>query len=311
MALSGVVAITPTPFTPDGAVDLPGLPRLVERFSAWGVRGLVLLGLMGEAPALTSGERRQVIEGIVAAAAGRVPVVVGVSHAAARQAAALARQAEQLGAAAVMALAPSAPGFDRDEVVVDHFRALGDAVSIPLILQDYPPGSGTTLTPALLARLRQAVPQFQYLKLEDAPSPLKMARVREALGAGLPIFGGLGGLYFLEELMAGACGTMTGFAYPDALAAVYAAWDEGNPHAAARAFDRFLPLIRFEYQPQIGLLIRKEILRRRGALAAATARLPAAPLDPLVLTMLDDVLRRVGLDPGTGADLRLDPPEGL
>lgn len=293
---AGVLSITPTPFTEDGALDLAGLPRLVEFFLGCGVSGLTLLGLMGEAPALTNDERRQVIEGMVAATAGRVPIIVGCSHPVSRQAAALARQAEQLGATAVMAMPPPASGFDRDTVVDDHFRAISDATSLPLVIQDYPPGSGTVLTPARIAELFESVERFQYLKLEEAPSPVKMAEVRRRLGDRLPIFGGLGGLYYLDELAQGAAGTMTGFAYPDVLAAMTRAHQSGDRTGAARLFDRCLPLIVFEYQPSLGLAIRKELLRRRGALATAVTRLPPQRLDSETLTALEKVLERVNPD---------------
>jgi 4-hydroxy-tetrahydrodipicolinate synthase len=294
---SGVLSITATPFTDDGELDAAGLPRLVEFFLRCGVSGLTLLGLMGEAPALTPDERRRVIEGVVAAANGRVPIIVGCSHAVTRQAAALARQAEQLGAAAVMVMPPPATGFERDQAVRDHFRAVGEAVSLPLIIQDYPPGSGTVLTPAMLVALAQSVERFRCLKLEDTPSALKIAQVRALLGDGLPIFGGLGGLYYLDELAQGAVGTMTGFAYPDLLAAIHRAHAQGQPEQAAALFDRYLPLIVFEYQPHIGLAIRKELLRRRGALASAYARIPPARLDAVTAASLDAVLHRLALDP--------------
>jgi 4-hydroxy-tetrahydrodipicolinate synthase len=292
---TGVLSITPTPFTDDGAVDVAGLPRLVEFFIGCGVAGLTLMGLMGEAPALTNDERRQVIEGVVAAAAGRVPIIVGCSHAVTRQAAALARQAEALGAAAVMVMPPPAAGFDRDAVVDDHFRTVSEATGLPLIIQDYPPGSGTVLTPAHIADLFEKVERFQVLKLEEAPSPLKIAQVRALLGDRLPIFGGLGGLYYLDELAQGARGTMTGFAYPDVLAAIFAAHRRGDTDRAAQLFDRCLPLIVFEYQPHIGLAIRKELLRRRGALASAVARVAPARLDEVTRARLEAVVRRLDL----------------
>jgi 4-hydroxy-tetrahydrodipicolinate synthase len=207
----------------------------------------------------------------------------------------LARQAESRGAAAVMVMPPPAPRFDRDEVVDEHFRAIGDAISIPLIIQDYPPGSGTTLTPTHIAALFDRIERFQVLKLEDAPSPLKMAQVRQHLGDRLPIFGGLGGLYYLDELAEGARGTMTGFAYPDVLVAIHRAFGAGDLNRASQLFDRYLPLVVFEYQPHIGLAIRKEILRRRGALASAQTRLAPHQLDPATTSRLEAALDRLHL----------------
>jgi 4-hydroxy-tetrahydrodipicolinate synthase len=140
--------------------------------------------------------------------------------------------------------------------------------------------------------------QARTVKLEDPPTPPKIAALLAAEPA-LSVFGGLGGVSVLGELRSGACGTMTGFAYPEILAAVRRATEAGDRGRAARVFDRYLPLIQFEGQPGIGLAIRKEILRRRGAIATAIARLPRASIDAATAEELDDVLDRVGIRPGS------------
>ena len=93
------------------------------------------------------------------------------------------------------------------------------------------------------------------------------------------IFGGLGGVFLLEELMAGATGAMTGFAFPEILVEIVTLYRAGDVDGAADVFYRAVPLMRFEFQEGIGMAIRKEVLRRRGALAAAATRAPAAGLD--------------------------------
>src|SRR6185369_14816512 len=93
------------------------------------------------------------------------------------------------------------------------------------------------------------------------------------------IFGGLGGMFFLEELKRGAAGTMTGFAFTEILVAVYQAFAAGRVEEADQIFDHYLPLIRFENQPVINLSIRKELLYRRGAIASPALRKPFAGLD--------------------------------
>ena len=91
------------------------------------------------------------------------------------------------------------------------------------------------------------------------------------------IFGGLGGVFLLEELIAGATGAMTGFAFPEILVRIVTLYRAGEVDAAADVFYRAVPLMRFEFQEGIGMAIRKEVLRRRGALAsAATRRQPPA-----------------------------------
>ena len=87
----------------------------------------------------------------------------------------------------------------------------------------------------------------------------------------MAIFGGLGGVYFFEELSRGADGAMTGFPYPEALGAIREHFVAGRRDEARSLFYRWLPLIRYETQPGAipgtSMAIRKEILRRRGWIA--------------------------------------------
>jgi 4-hydroxy-tetrahydrodipicolinate synthase len=104
------------------------------------------------------------------------------------------------------------------------------------------------------------------------------------------VLGGLGGVFLLEELLVGAAGVMTGFAYPEVLVQIVNHYRAGRVDDAAAVFYRFLPLLRFEAQEGIGLAIRKELFRRRGALADASTRAPGAVLDDATRAALDRVL---------------------
>jgi 4-hydroxy-tetrahydrodipicolinate synthase len=104
------------------------------------------------------------------------------------------------------------------------------------------------------------------------------------------ILGGLGGVALMQELDAGSSGTMTGFALPDVLVRVVAAHRSGQVETARRVFEEYLPLIVFEAQPGAGVALRKEILRRRGAIAHATVRQPAPLPDPVSLRSLERLL---------------------
>jgi 4-hydroxy-tetrahydrodipicolinate synthase len=110
----------------------------------------------------------------------------------------------------------------------------------------------------------------------------------------LGIFGGLGGVFLLEELMAGATGAMTGFAYPEILVKIVKAYHAGDVDGAAAAFYPYVPLMRFEFQEGIGMAIRKEVLKRRGVITCADIRLPGAKLDATTLAALDRVLAYSG-----------------
>jgi 4-hydroxy-tetrahydrodipicolinate synthase len=181
------------------------------------------------------------------------------------------------------------------EAIVRHFSALAEAVDVEIVVQDYPPISGYTMEPALLARIAREIPRARTIKLEDPPTPFKTSRILEQAGdLEVRIFGGLGGVFLLEELMAGATGAMTGFAFPEVLVKIVAQYRAGDIDAAADVFYRAVPLMRFEFQEGIGMAIRKEVLRRRGALAAATTRAPAAQLDRTTREALDRVIAWVG-----------------
>jgi 4-hydroxy-tetrahydrodipicolinate synthase len=144
-----------------------------------------------------------------------------------------------------------------------------------------------------LARLLAEVPTAEAVKLEEAPTPPKLTRLRALAPRRAAIFGGLGGVYFFEELSRGADGAMTGFPYPEALRAIREHFVAGARAEARALFYRWLPLIRFESQPGAvpgtSLAIRKEILRRRGWIRSAYVRHPAAPPDAATLEELTEV----------------------
>jgi 4-hydroxy-tetrahydrodipicolinate synthase len=148
------------------------------------------------------------------------------------------------------------------------------------------------MEPSLLAEIAREIPRARTIKLEDPPTPFKTSRILAACGE-IPvrIFGGLGGVFLLEELLAGATGAMTGFAFPEILVKVVALFRAGRVDEAAADFYRAVPLMRFEFQEGIGMAIRKEVLHRRGALASAATRAPAAVLDQPTRDALERVLK--------------------
>src|SRR5262249_9437017 len=156
------------------------------------------------------------------------------------------------------------------DAVAKHFADVAWSADVPIIVQDYPPISGYAMEPALLARIARDVPAARTIKLEDPPTPFKTTKIlQQTDGLDVTIFGGLGGVFLLEELMAGAAGAMTGFAFPAILVRVVSLFRAGQIDEAADIFYRKVPLMRFEFQEGIGMAIRKEVLRRRGALAHA------------------------------------------
>ncbi len=298
MAFQGVYSIIPTAFSDSGDFDEASQRRVVDLFINKGANGLTALGVTGEVARLEDHERAKVLDVVIKQAAGRVPIIAGTSADGTRTCIAHTRQAKDLGAAAVMVSPPRMPKLN-SAAVVAHYKALADAVDLPIIVQDYPPIAGFAMEPALLARIAKEIPSARTIKLEDPPTPFKTARILEAAGdTKVQIFGGLGGVFLLEELISGATGAMTGFAFPEILVRIMKCWSAGEHDAAADVFYRAVPLMRFEFQEGIGMAIRKEVLRRRGALASAATRAPAGALDGPTRQALDRVLTWVTTQKG-------------
>jgi 4-hydroxy-tetrahydrodipicolinate synthase len=162
------------------------------------------------------------------------------------------------------------------ELLAAHATAISAASGLGIVFQDHPATTGVTITPtALVAAIAKAAVGVA-VKAEAPPTPATVAAVSAELD--LPVFGGLGGVGLLDELLAGASGAMTGFAFPEALIATVAAFRADGFEAAKGALERYLPVIVCEAQIPVGLAIRKEILRRRGLIDEAEVRPPGAAL---------------------------------
>ena len=288
----GVFPILPTPFTEAGDIDVESLRSLIDFCGRMGVQGTAILGFLGEAHKLSAPERRQVIETVIDQSGSSLPTWVGVRAFGAAGAIEQAREAEDLGAEAVF-VAPI--GVQDDAVLFDFYAEVAGAIEIPVIIHDYPASFGTVLSAALIAKMANEISGVSRLKLEDPPVLQKLSKLRELAGDRLAIFGGLGGEYFLEELQRGANGIMTGFAFPEILVTIQETFDAGDVARAAEVFDRYMPLIRYEFQPKIGLALRKYIYQRRGAIATTTVRKPGGSLDATTKAELDAIVARVGL----------------
>ncbi len=294
MFLSGVCTIALTPFTEEGDVDLGGIDSLARLYLDSGVHGLTILGIMGEAHKLSDAERSIVMQRYLEAAGDRVPVVVGCSAAATKVTIEWAREAEESGAAAVMVAPPNQ--VRNLDLVFEHYRRVAEAVSLPVVVQDEPVNTGVVMPAAFIARVVNEIEGCRYVKLEEAPTTIKITSLLEKTEDRVGIFGGLGGMYFYEELSRGAVGIMTGFAYQEILVRTYELFSKGKKREAREHFFRYLPLIRFEAQLGVGgVSIRKEVFKLRGAITSSHVRFPAPALDEETLRELEELVGLLGL----------------
>lgn len=296
-SITGIFNILATPFDAAQQVDMASLRRLVDFQIDMGAYGLTILGVLGEAAKLTVDERNAVMHTVIETVNGRVPVVVGTSHQDVDTCLSLSHSAIEAGADGVMIAPPPMPGASDDQIF-ELYQRLSAAIDTSIVVQDYPNINSVFMSAAVIARIADALPNCRHLKLEDPPLMEKVTAIREQTDK-VEIFGGLGGMFLLEELQRGTSGTMTGFAFTEVLVAIFQAYQRGDEAEATRIFDHYLPLIRYENQPEINLTIRKELLYRRGAIAHPTPRDPFRPIDAGTHDEISRVLARVGISDPT------------
>jgi 4-hydroxy-tetrahydrodipicolinate synthase len=293
----GVYVIAATPFKDDGAIDFESIDRLVEFYLGCGVDGMTILGVMGEFQKLSEAETVAVAKRFLDATKGRIPVIVGVSNPGTAQLVKLAGSAMEQGAAGVMVMPIS--GLKTDEAVTGYMSGALTALgrSVPVCVQDYPQLSGVWFSAGCFVGLVDKFEQIVMFKHEESPGLRKLSAIRKACDGTahrrISILCGNGGIHLPQEYHRGADGAMTGFAFPEMLVEMDRLFQAGKAQEAEDLNDLYLPVIRHELQPGIGLAIRKEILRRRGAFASAAVRAPGPKLDQDDMAELDGLLERL------------------
>ncbi|MDQ0474588.1 dihydrodipicolinate synthase family protein [Labrys wisconsinensis] len=293
----GVYIISPTPFTEDGGLDLASTDTLVDFYFDKGVTGITILGVLGEATKLTPDESRTFLDHVMKRVDGRKPVVVGASNPGTDNLVRFANEAMERGAAGLM-IAPL-PGLKTDDQIYAYWETVLTRLGpdIPVCYQDYPQTTTVVTSVAVINRLIDDFPNFVMLKHEESPGLSKITRLRERSDAGkgrrISILVGNGGLYLPQELRRGVDGAMTGFAYPEMLVGVCERFFAGDAEGAEDLFDAYLPILRHEQQLGFGLAVRKDILRRRGAIASSAIRHPGPKLTARDHQELDELMARL------------------
>ncbi|MCV6591864.1 MAG: dihydrodipicolinate synthase family protein [Silicimonas sp.] len=292
---SGIWPVAPTAFHPDGALDLEGSLRALDCMIDQGSDGLCILANYSEQFLLSDQERYDLTRASLDHVAGRVPVIVTISHFATDIVVARARQAKEMGAAVVMMMAPYHGATLRGtaEQTYEQFARVGE-VGIPIMLQDAPL-SGVELNVPLLARMAREIEMLKLLKIESVGTTAKLRGLLDAAGDHIDgPFDGEEGITLLADLEAGATGTMTSAAITDQIKPVVTHFLAGDRDAAAEAYARVLPAINFENR-QCQFRATKAVFMEGGVFASDTCRHPIAPLPDWARQSYLDLIRP--LDP--------------
>ncbi len=291
---TGVFPVVPTTFDDAGNLDLESQKRAVDFLIDAGSNGLCILANYSEQFALADAERDRLTATILEHVAGRVPVVVTTSHFCTAIAAERSRRAQQAGAALVMLMPPFFGATVRvgEAAIAEHFRRVAEAIDIPIVVQDAPM-SGTPLSAAFLAQLAREIDHVAYFKIEVPGAAVKLRELIRLAGDSIDgPWDGEESITLIQDLDAGANGTMPSAAIPDVLRQVVDLYQSGRRDAAVALYERWLPLLNYENK-QTGLLGCKALLKEGGIIASEAARHPILPLHPAIRAGYIELARRL------------------
>ena len=279
-----------TPFQ-GGELDLETLKKLVEWHIGEGSNGFVPVGTTGESPTLTHREHEIVVEEVVKAAAGRVPVIAGAGSNNTVEAIRLARHAEKVGADAILVVTPYY-NKPTQRGMIAHFTAVHDACDLPIIIYNIPPRSVVDMTPETMGELAR-LPRIVGVK--DATADLsRVSAQRITCGKDFIQLSGEDPTAHGFNAQGGVgCISVTANVAPKLLSQMQAHCGAGDYAAALEIQDRLMPLHRAIFT-EPGLVGVKYAMSRLD-LCSDEVRLPLTGLSDATKALVDDGLRHAGL----------------
>ena len=276
----GIWPVAPTPFSANGVVDYEGMMRVLDCMIDQGVDGICILANFSEQFLISDAEREQLTRVCLEHAGGRIPLIVTISHFATDIAVTRAKFAKQLGAEAVMMMAPYHGALLKGtaEQTYEQLARVGD-VGIPIMIQDAPL-SGVDLPVDFLIKVANTIDMVKMFKIECAGAAAKLRVLVDEGGAAIEApFDGEEAITLLADLDAGARGSMTSALIPDLIRPVIFAHMDGRRDEAVEGYSRLLPVINHENR-QCGFRATKEAMVEGGVIKSAFCRHPIAPLHP-------------------------------
>ena len=290
----GMMPILPTAIQESGDLDEVSQRRLVQYALKCGAVAIGHLGGASEYQKVTEDDRRRLIEIVVDEVAGRVPVFIGATGPATRAAINYARLAEDLGADMLMVSTPYARPPNREEVY-EYYRAVADAVSLPIMVQDTRQ-SDPLLSVDFICRMYDEIESIHYVKAEGQDFISKSKALMERTGGKLGVIGGAGGRHMIHLLRIGVTSFVTGTEALDLHGAVVRAYLDGDEEQAAQIYyNRVLPYLMI--YTEHGRELLKYMLWRRGIMECPKVIPPvgAEKMSEIKYRELEWVLQRVGL----------------
>lgn len=295
-SLTGILPVVPTPFHADGSLDPEGMRRVLDCTIDQGADAICILANYSEQFVLSDDERAIMMRTCLEHVAGRVPMIVTVSHFSTGIAAERAKAAEAMGADMVMMMPPYHGALLKadEEGIYEHFAAVSEAITIPIMVQDAPL-SGVQLSVPLLARMARGIPNVSYFKMEMPFAADKLAALIEAGGEDiLGPWDGEEAATLLADLDAGCTATMTSALQVEQIRPIVINYLAGKKDAAFRHWQRCLPLINHENR-QCGLRATKAVMMEGGVIGSDHVRHPQRPMSARTRDRLIQLARDLDL----------------
>ncbi|HCV87147.1 MAG TPA: dihydrodipicolinate synthase family protein [Deltaproteobacteria bacterium] len=288
---SGIWPVAPTPFHPNGEVDYDGMKRVLDCMIDQGVDGICILANFSEQFLITDAEREALSRLSLEHVAGRVPVIVTISHYATNIVLQRALLSKELGAAMVMMMPPYHGALLKGtpDQTFEQFAKVGE-VGIPIMIQDAPL-SGVELSVPLLVRMAHEIEMVKLFKIECPQAANKLRALLEQGGEAIEgPFDGEEAITLMADLQAGASGSMTSAMIPDQIKPVIEHFLAGRTDQAASTYARVLPAINFENR-QCGFRATKVVMEEGGVIQSSFCRHPIPSIHPQTKAGLLELLK--------------------
>ena len=273
----GVVPVLPAPFCPDQSLDAGALEPLIDFAVRAGVKAACLPAYGTEFYKLSDAERFELVGAAVKFAGSRLKIMGQSNHPSPALATEIARRNQGLGAQLISFALPRQFNYG-ENVLLRYAEQVTQAVKVPVLVQDFNPG-GPSVGVRFAQKLKEAAPNFCFLKLEEPSMGPKIRAIREAVD-GVGVLEGWGGMYMLELAADGLAGVMPGTAMCDLFVKAFGKMQDGDWAGAAAIHSAMLPQVLVALQSmEMFHHCEKRLLAARGLLRCVQVRDPAIELD--------------------------------
>lgn len=288
--LEGTFVVNVTPFDESDSVDTASLRRLVDYFIESRVDGIFVGGSTGEFAYLSPEEHRTIIDTVVDQTRKRVPVLAGTAACATKQSVALSKYAESAGADGVVVVPPF---YHRptEEGILYHYKAISDAIGIPVMVYNNPATAKVDMSPDLIAKLSE-FSNVRYVK-ESSGDVTRIWKIRNLTEDRMIVFCG-GDNMALESFLMGAKGFICVAAnfLPRETSEIYRLTRSGKIAEAKELYERLLPILNLLEDTGKFVQISKAALNLAG-MKVGSARSPLMPLSGAEERKLKELLTKI------------------